>query len=239
MNEFKNQYQRGKIQLILASKSPRRIQIMRSHGFNPIVVVSNPRENIPPKDGMNETVMFLALKKAKASEKELYRQGYNVLHWQKDNVLHRQGDNVLHRQGYNVLHWQEDTEKHKIIIAADTIVYKDEIMGKPSGKEDGFAMLSKLRGTYHYVVTGVAIIDASKPTGRVFSQVTKVYFKDYTDEELWNYLDTDEAYDKAGGYAIQGHFAKYVEKIEGSYENVVGFPWSEIETELDKFCFFL
>ena len=62
--------------------------------------------------------------------------------------------------------------------------------------------------------------------------ILKVYFKDYTDEELLEYLDSDEAYDKAGGYAIQGHFAKFIDKIEGDYDNVVGFPWNRIENEL-------
>ena len=53
-------------------------------------------------------------------------------------------------------------------------------------------------------------------------------------QELTQYLKTDEAYDKAGGYAIQGYFAKYIKKIDGDYDNVVGFPWSRIEKELLK-----
>ena len=61
-----------------------------------------------------------------------------------------------------------------------------------------------------------------------------MYFKDYSDEELLSYLDTDEAYDKAGAYAIQGYFAKHIDHIEGSYENVIGFPWDRIESEIWK-----
>lgn len=183
---------------ILASGSPRRIDIMKKHGINPTIIPAQIEENIPPINGMKETVMFLALKKAKYVE--------------------ALGSNKI--------------PKGSIIIAADTIVYKDKIMGKPSDKNDGFRMLSELRNTHHYVATGVALVESENQNARVFAEITKVYFKDYTDEELLEYLDSDEAYDKAGGYAIQGHFAKYIDKIEGDYDNVVGFPWSRIENEL-------
>ena len=69
----------------------------------------------------------------------------------------------------------------------------------------------------------------------MFYEITRVFFKDYSDEELLAYLDTDEAYDKAGGYAIQGWFSRYVDHIEGDYDNVVGFPWKRIEKELAHF----
>ncbi len=183
---------------ILASGSPRRIDIMKKHGINPTIIPAQIDENIPPINGMKETVMFLALKKAKSVE--------------------ALGSNKI--------------PNGSIIIAADTIVYKDKIMGKPSDKNDGFRMLSELRNTHHYVATGVALVESENQNARVFADITKVYFKDYTDEELLEYLDSDEAYDKAGGYAIQGHFAKYIDKIEGDYDNVVGFPWSRIENEL-------
>lgn len=184
---------------VLASASPRRIEMMRSHGLEPIVCPADIEENLPLVDGMKETVMFLALKKAKAVESS-----------------------------------NANIPKGSIIIAADTVVYKDEIMGKPIDFEDGFNMLSKLRNTYHYVTTGVALVEAGCENARVFAEVTKVYFKDYSDEELRAYLETDEAYDKAGAYAIQGYFAKHIEKFEGDYDNVVGFPWTRIEEEVKK-----
>ena len=185
--------------IVLASASPRRIEMMRSHGLEPIVCPADIEENLPLVDGMKETVMFLAFKKAKAVE------SFNA-----------------------------DIPKGSIIIAADTVVYKDEIMGKPVDFEDGFNMLSKLRNTYHYVTTGVALVEAGCENARVFAEVTKVYFKDYSDEELRSYLETDEAYDKAGAYAIQGYFAKHIEKFEGDYDNVVGFPWTKIKEEIKK-----
>ena len=184
---------------VLASASPRRIEMMRSHGLEPVVCPADIEENLPLVDGMKETVMFLALKKAKAVESS-----------------------------------NANIPKGSIIIAADTVVYKGEIMGKPIDFEDGFNMLSKLRNTYHYVTTGVALVEAGCENARVFAEVTKVYFKDYSDEELRAYLETDEAYDKAGAYAIQGYFAKHIEKFEGDYDNVVGFPWTRIEEEVKK-----
>ena len=78
----------------------------------------------------------------------------------------------------------------------------------------------------------MVVIGAQKT--HVFADATKVFFKDYSDEELRDYLAGNEWKDKAGGYAIQGHFARYVDKIEGDYDNVVGFPWYRIESELKK-----
>ncbi|MBR5128627.1 MAG: septum formation protein Maf [Firmicutes bacterium] len=184
---------------VLASASPRRIDIMRSHGIDPLICPADIEENLPLVDGMTDTVMFLALKKAKAVESS-----------------------------------NTDIQPGSIIIAADTVVYKDKIMGKPEDYDDAFKMLSQLRNTWHYVTTGVALVEAHKQNARVFAEVTKVYFKDYSDEELHSYLQTDEAYDKAGAYAIQGYFSKYIEKFEGDYDNVVGFPWTRIEDEIKK-----
>lgn len=185
---------------ILASGSPRRIEMMKKHGISPIVHPAEIDENIPPEHGMCQTVMFLALKKAKAVEEE-----------------------YLASDG-----------KAPIIIAADTIVYKDEIMGKPEDREDAFRMISSLRNDVHFVVTGCALVEAGMQNARVFAEITKVFVKDFSDEELNAYLDTDEPYDKAGAYAIQGIFSKHIDHIEGDYDNVVGFPWERIEKELAK-----
>lgn len=185
---------------ILASGSPRRIEIMKKHGISPVVHPAEIDENIPPEHGMCQTVMFLALKKAKAVEAE-----------------------YLASDG-----------KAPIIIAADTIVYKDEIMGKPEDREDAFRMISSLRNDVHFVVTGCALVEAGMQNARVFAEITKVFVKDFSDEELNAYLDTDEPYDKAGAYAIQGIFSKHIDHIEGDYDNVVGFPWERIEKELTK-----
>lgn len=213
---------------ILASGSPRRIEMMRLHGIEPLIMPASIEENIPPKHDMCETVMFLALKKAKASERE-YLMAQKALSPIDDSQL--SNDTEL-SNGYEL---SGDTEQPAIILAADTIVYKDEIMGKPQNREDAFRMLSSLRNDFHYVVTGCALVEAASENARVFAEVTKVYVKDFSDEELNAYLDTEEPYDKAGAYAIQGAFGAYIDHIEGDYDNVVGFPWERIEKELNCF----
>ena len=193
--------------IILASGSPRRIEMMRTRGIEPLVMPADIEENLPKVHGMRETVMFLALKKAQ---------------------------DVAQRLSY-LPDCTEKPEEGSIIIAADTIVYKyGEIMGKPADRDDAYRMLDKLRNDFHYVVTGVSLLSYGRQLTRVFAEITKVYFKDYPDSELEAYLDTDEAYDKAGAYAIQGYFAKHIDHIEGSYENVIGFPWERIEKEILK-----
>ena len=82
------------------------------------------------------------------------------------------------------------------------------------------------------MITGVCIIDTGKNTKECFYSDTKVFFGDFSDEDLFRYVETDEPYDKAGGYAIQGTFGKYVDHIEGDYDNVVGFPWMRIKEYL-------
>ena len=121
-----------------------------------------------------------------------------------------------------------------MIVAADTIVYKDEIMGKPLDTEDARRMIRSYRGTYHYVVTGITLIDADSGREEIMSDVTKVWCRDYTDEEIDEYISGAEPYDKAGAYAIQGEFGKYIDHIEGDYENVVGLPFYRIEKYLEN-----
>jgi len=68
----------------------------------------------------------------------------------------------------------------------------------------------------------------------VFYDVTEVFFKDYSDEEIDQYLDTEEPWDKAGSYAIQGHWGKHISHFAGSFDNVIGFPWSLIQSVLKE-----
>lgn len=190
---------------ILGSSSPRRIDMMREHGIDPIIMPASIEENLPQLYTEHEdVVMFLAFKKAKNVEAQWLKNPNGI--------------------------------EAPIIISADTVVYKDgEIMGKPVDFNDGFRMLSKLRNTYHYVTTGVALLNGGASRGKVFYRTTKVFFTDFTDEELKNYLTTKEAYDKAGAYAIQGYFSKFIHHIEGDINTVIGFPWDSIEKELKEF----
>ena len=112
-----------------------------------------------------------------------------------------------------------------IVLAADTLVFADDLrLGKPADAADARRMLKLLSGRWHSVLTGVTVI--STVTGRSETAVeeTKVHFLDIPEDEREAYLATDEPYDKAGGYAIQGRAGAYIDRIEGSWSNVVGLP---------------
>ncbi len=114
-----------------------------------------------------------------------------------------------------------------LIIAADTVVaLQDEIFGKPEDEEDARRMLSLLSGKAHSVFTGVtlAYVKDKEVSYKKIVCETKVYFYPITEEEITEYIQTGEPFDKAGSYAIQGIASKFVEKIEGDFDNVVGLP---------------
>mgnify|MGYP001489665219 CR=1 FL=1 len=120
-------------------------------------------------------------------------------------------------------------EDGDLFIGADTIVLcNGEIMGKPSDTADAERMLRKLSGVAHSVITGYAVYGKRSDTLRCRSIETKVFFKNLTDAEIRNYVATGCPMDKAGAYAIQGGAAHMVERIEGSYTNVVGLPLCEV-----------
>lgn len=133
----------------------------------------------------------------------------------------------------------EQTEmKDIIIIGADTVVaHQGEILGKPKTREHAYQMIHGFQGDKHQVYTGVAILkfDADGNKTVVNHAVkTDVYVNPMTEEEIWNYIDSDQVMDKAGAYGIQGKFAIHIEKIEGDYYNVVGLPISYIYEVLKK-----
>lgn len=112
-----------------------------------------------------------------------------------------------------------------IVIGADTIVVQgDAILGKPADRKDAESMLYSLSGKRHRVVTGLAVVDVKGLRTLSHAEVTRVFFRDLSRRDVEFYLNTDEPYDKAGAYGIQGHAALFVEKLEGCYFNVVGFP---------------
>lgn len=116
-------------------------------------------------------------------------------------------------------------EKNAVIIAADTIVIlSKKRLGKPESPESAIAMLNKLSGKCHKVMTGLAVIDTQTGKKKTKIVATKVWFKRLTAEEIADYARSGEPLDKAGGYGIQGKAAVFVKKIEGDYFNVVGLP---------------
>ena len=123
-----------------------------------------------------------------------------------------------------------------IVIASDTLVSLDgEALGKPVDAQDAHRMLRELSGRTHEVFTGVTLIDAA--SGRSESRVvrTGVRFRTLGDEEISAYIRTGEPMDKAGAYAIQGGAHGFVEALDGSYENVIGFPVEDVRELLEEF----
>lgn len=112
-----------------------------------------------------------------------------------------------------------------LVIGADTVVcYEGEIMGKPKDKEDAQRILRRLSGHTHQVYTGVSIICKKMNLSITFYEATDVTMQELSDEEIKDYLKTNESHDKAGAYAIQGYGARYISQIRGDYYNVVGLP---------------
>lgn len=121
-----------------------------------------------------------------------------------------------------------------LVISADTVVATEtEILGKPEDKDDARRMITALSGKKHFVYTGVTISKDGK--SHTFSEATEVEFFPLTSEEIEEYINSFEPYDKAGGYAIQGTFAKHIKGINGDYYNVVGLPVARLKREIDLF----
>jgi len=121
-----------------------------------------------------------------------------------------------------------------LVIAADTtVVFQQQIIGKPETEQQALEIWQKLSGQVHQVLTGVTI--ASPQQQKTIVVKTDVYFRQLTQEEMLNYWQTGEPKDKAGGYGIQGKGPVFVEKINGSYSNVVGLPLTETVLILREF----
>lgn len=122
-----------------------------------------------------------------------------------------------------------------IIIGADTVVVIDgDVLGKPRDSDEATAMLTRLRGRSHQVLTGLAVLDTSSGTTHTSVVATDVHMRDFPDAELTTYIATGEPFDKAGGYGIQGQASHLIERFEGCYFNVVGFPLCEVATLLHR-----
>ena len=120
-----------------------------------------------------------------------------------------------------------------VILAADTVVLiNGHILGKPRSTDEARQMLQQLSGRTHSVLTGVALIRLPDNERRQFTESTLVHFRPVAEEELAAYLNTEEPFDKAGAYAIQGLAGRFIPRIEGCYFNVVGLPLSHTLAEL-------
>lgn len=184
------------MKIILASKSPRRREILASFGVPFTVLTEDTDESSDIRDP-ELLVRELALRKGRAVSRALFA-----------------GEDAL-------------------VIASDTVVaVGDHILGKPAGRSEGEEMLRLLSGRAHRVVSGVAILYGGAEY--VAAEVTEVCFSEIPERELQWYLDTDEPYDKAGGYAIQGKASLWIEGIRGDYFNVVGLPVHRLDALLKE-----
>ena len=200
--------------IFLASKSPRRKELMEQIGLEFEVMVSE-REEIISSSIPDEVVKELALQKAYEIERMLLEKSEGSLFEQ------------YRKAGYEGV----------IIIGADTVVSMDNvILGKPADEEDAFRMLKLLQGNSHVVSTGVAIVTLTENGRQVtnFAENTDVYMYEISDIEIREYIATKEPMDKAGSYGIQGMGAKFISGIHGDYNNVVGLPIGNIYQTIKK-----
>lgn len=183
-------------QLILASSSPRRAELLKNLGLDFTIKKYDFVESFPQNINRYNVSVFLAQNKAT----------------QVDNL-----------------------KENELVITADTIVLlNNKILGKPKNREEAIISLQNLSNTFHEVITGVCLKSKNKQVS--FKCITKVFFKKLTNSEILYYIDNYNPFDKAGAYGIQDWIGLIgVEKIEGSYSNVVGLPTHEIFQALKEF----
>ncbi len=197
------------MRLILASGSPRRAELLHAAGFSFDVVVPDVDETRRDGEQAEEYVRRVSRDKSSAAL----------------GCLRADDGDASRRDG------QQSAE---LIVAADTVVVVDgDILGKPRDDSDAAAMLRRLSGRWHEVVTGVSVRAGLRETGSV--AVTRVQFAELTETDIDWYVTSGETVDKAGAYAIQGLGSRFIPRIDGSYANVVGLPISLVQELLKRF----
>ena len=198
-------------QMILASASPRRKELLEQIGAEFVICPAKGEEVITETD---PSAVVMELSRQKAEE-----------------VAH----GVLI---YNEQHSDLTTPQDILVIGADTVVaYENQILGKPKDEEDARRMLTMLSGKTHSVYTGVTFvfIDKEGRTGEhCFFEKTDVCMYPLKEEEIDRYIQSGDPMDKAGSYGIQGRFAIHIKEIRGDYNNVVGLPVARLYQELQK-----
>ena len=190
------------MRIILASKSPRRKELMDLLKLNYEIIVSDADETFENSLSMEEQSKRLAYVKAKA---------------------------VF-----------DQTSGDRVVIGADTLVYKsNQKFGKPGSPENAIKMLKELKNSTHQVCTGIAVLVQK---GDIYNETvdystTSIHIKDLTDYEIQEWINTGKAFDKAGAYAIQEEFAKFIDKIDGNYYSVVGLPIDKVYDIIKQFIY--
>lgn len=124
-----------------------------------------------------------------------------------------------------------NTQGDRAIIGADTIVVKDgRIYGKPANRTEAIKMLESLQDDIHSVYTSLAVLIEDRGEYKEYTEIvrTDINVKPISDEEIEEYVDNEEPYDKAGSYAIQSCFCKYIDEISGNYMSVIGLPVDKV-----------
>ncbi|RFZ85478.1 septum formation protein Maf [Mucilaginibacter terrenus] len=181
--------------VILASKSPRRQELLRLMDIDFRIVLKEVDESYPDGLSPEEIAVYIATKKAEAFDEDV---------------------------------------TNEVVLTADTIVSIDgEILGKPETPEHAVEMLHKLSGKVHKVYTGVCLF--YKGEYNKFYDVSEVFFRQLTDEEIRSYVADKSPMDKAGSYGIQERIGLIgIERINGSYTNVVGLPTEKVYQQLKR-----
>jgi len=220
------------VRLILASASPRRAELLRAAGFEFEIVPANVDESIRAGESPQMYVRRLAADKSAAAIAAYVASGFPAA---GRGAGSRTGDGGGHGPPKGGHHTRDvdtrdvDTrdvdarEEDAIVLGADTgVVVDGDILGKPQDDAEAAAMLRRLSGRRHEVMTGVSLRHGAYEVGRV--EITSVEFTRLTDDDVQWYVASGEGRDKAGAYAIQGLASRFIPRIEGSYSNVVGLP---------------
>jgi septum formation protein len=182
--------------LILASASPRRIELLRQLELLFEVLPAGTIEDAPPHLTPREATLLNAYHKARGIAKAY---------------------------------------PDCLVLGADTLVcLGSEVFGKPHSRREAHAMLTRLQGRVHQVVTGVCLLQLRVHRQCMFAESTYVTFRKLDPVAVQKYLDLVDVLDKAGAYAIQEHGDMLVERIDGSYSNVVGLPLERLHQELQQ-----
>ena len=187
----------NKYQIILASDSPRRKDLLKKINISFRTISPQVEESFPSNLKGSEISDYLAKLKADSFKSKL--------------------------------------NKNEIVITADTIVwFKNEYIGKPKSIDETIQILKKMSNNFHTVITSVGITGLNRQI--IFNEKSFVYFRELEDSEIYNYVKNFDTLDKAGGYGIQDWIGFVgVDKIEGSYTNIMGFPLSKFIKKINEF----
>jgi len=191
------------MQIVLASASPRRQELLRNAALEFVVKPAN----IPEIPLEHEAARDFAERMAREKARAVWNQEIGRNSTTKDTNFHE----------------GPQEQKDLYVIGADTVVVvQDQVLGKPENEEDAARMLRLLSDREHQVITGVCLLGSGFEDVR--SETTAVQFSALTECEINDYVRSGEPVDKAGAYAIQGMASRWISKVEGDYSNVVGLP---------------